>query len=281
MVDSTYKSLSISRQCRLLGLNRSSYYLKPKAESELNLELLHLMDQHYLKHPDYGARRMYKWLKLDKGYHVSSNRIERLYYRVMGLRSLQPGPHTSKPNKSHKVYPYLLRHLSITQPNQVWAMDITFIPMAKGYLYLTAIIDLYSRYVLHWSVSNSMDALWCTQVFEQAVDMYQAPEIINTDQGSQFTSNCFTQAVKKAGSKLSMDGKGRAIDNVFIERLWRTVKYEHIKLYSPENGTELAKGLNRYFKYYNHKRRHSSIDDKPPAYPYFSFIRPLKNLKVA
>lgn len=270
MVDKAENTISVSRQCELLALNRSSFYYQARGETPLNLELMRLMDEHYLEHPDKGALQMFKWLTRKKGYKVSKNRIERLYYRVMGLRSLQPGPHTSKRCKDHKVYPYLLRDLTINRPNHVWATDITFIPMAKGFLYLTAIIDIYSRYVVHWSISNTMEAEWCEQVFNEAVEMYGCPEIINTDQGSQYTSDAFTGAVLKKGVKLSMDGKGRATDNAFIERLWRSVKYEKVYLNPPQNGTHLNKMINEYFNYYNSERSHSSIADYYPEEIYFS-----------
>ena len=195
---------------------------------------MRLMDEHYLDHPYKGANRMHIWLTRDKGYQVSKNRIERLYYKVMGLQAVMPGKHTSRRNKAHKVYPYLLCNLTVERPKQVWAMDITYIPMKKGFMYLTAIIDLYSRYIVNWSVSNSMDADWCTEVVQEAVEQHGKPEIINTDQGSQFTSEKFTTYVLSNNIKLSMDGKGRAIDNVFIERFWRDVKYEKIYLNPPK-----------------------------------------------
>lgn len=175
------------------------------------------MDEHYLHHPFKGARRMYVWLTKDKGYKVSKNRVERLYYKVMGLRAVMPGRHTSRRCRRHKVYPYLLRNLEVTRPNQVWATDITYIPMANGYMYLVAIIDLYSRYVVNWSVSNSMDAIWCKETLEAAIEEHGNPEIINTDQGSQFTAEEFAGYVLSQEIKLSMDGKGRAKDNAFIE----------------------------------------------------------------
>ncbi|MEO0583476.1 MAG: IS3 family transposase [Bacteroidota bacterium] len=265
MVDRLDSTLSISGQCRLLGLHRSGLYYKPRGENELNLELMRMMDEHYLDHPYKGAYRMYIWLTKDQGYEVSRNRIERLYYRVMGLKSLLPGPHTSKRCKDHAVYPYLLRGLEITYPNQVWATDITYIPMLKGYLYLTAFIDLFSRYVLNWSLSNTMDAQWCVDTLDEAIALHGKPEIINTDQGSQYTSELFTDfVVKEQKIKLSMDGKGRATDNAFIERLWRSVKYEHIYIRPHDNGTDLFHGLNFYFAYYNQKRRHQSINDEYP-----------------
>jgi len=185
-------------------------YYKPKGESNLNLELMRQMDEHYLHHPYKGAKRMHVWLTKDKGYGVSKKRIERLYYRIMGLRAVMPGRHTSKRCKDHKVYPYLLRNLKIGRPNQVWATDITYIPMQKGFMYLVAIIDLYSRYVVNWSVSNSMDAEWCKQVLQEAVEQYGKPDIINTDQAGQFTSEVFSEYVLSQQIALSMDGKGRA-----------------------------------------------------------------------
>lgn len=281
LIDKAESNLSISRQCELLQLNRSSFYYRPNGESELNLELMRQMDEHYLEHPYKGAGQMYKWLTLKKGYDVSINRIERLYYRVMGLRSVQPGPHTSKRCKEHKVYPYLLRDLKVRRPNHVWATDITYIPMAKGFLYLTAIIDVYSRYVVHWSVSNSMDAEWCGQVFNEATEMYGCPEIINTDQGSQYTSDAFTDAVLSKGVKLSMDGKGRATDNAYIERLWRTVKYEKVYLNPPKDGIHLNKMMNEYFNYYNMERTHSRIEDHHPEEVYFSTKQKLDHATAA
>jgi len=270
LIDKANKKLSISRQCELLALNRSSVYYRPNGESDLNLELMRLMDEHYLDHPYKGAEQVHKWLIRSKGYLVSKNRIDRLYYRVMGLRSIQPGPHTSKRCKAHKVYPYLLRDLSANRPNHVWATDITYIPMAKGFLYLTAIIDVYSRYVIHWSISNTMEAEWCAEVFNEATEMYGHPEIINTDQGSQYTAEVFTNAVLSKGVKLSMDGKGRATDNAFIERLWRSVKYEKVYINPPKDGMHLNKMINDYFCYYNSERSHSSIEDNYPEEIYLS-----------
>lgn len=265
MVDRSYSGLSITRQCRLLGIHRSGLYYRPCGASELNLELMRLIDEHYLDHPYKGAYRMHVWLTRDRGYQVSRNRVERLYYQIMGLQSLLPGPHTSKRCKDHAVYPYLLRGLDIQYPNQVWATDITYIPMRKGYLYLTAFIDLYSRYVLSWSLSNTMDTQWCVETLEQAIALHGKPQILNTDQGSQYTSDRFTDfVVKDQKIKLSMDGKGRATDNAFIERLWRSVKYEHIYIRPHEDGTDLFHGLEYYFDYYNHKRRHQSINDEFP-----------------
>ena len=201
----------------------------------------------------------------DMGYKVNQKRIGRLYYKIMGLQAIMPGKHTSRRCKDHKVYPYLLRNLSVEGSNQVWAMDITYIPMKKGFMYLTAIIDLYSRYVVGWSVSNTMEAQWCKEVLETAIDIHGRPNIVNTDQGSQFTSEVFVNAVLSKEIKLSMDGKGRAIDNAFIERLWRSVKYESVYLNPPATGLDLYKQLDYYFGYYNNQRRHQGIDNQIPA----------------
>lgn len=264
MISKGHSKLSISKQSKLLGVHRSGLYYKPKGESNLNLELMRLMDEHYTHHCFKGAERMYTWLTMDKGYRVNHKRIERLYYDVMGLRAVMPGRHTSKRNKAHKIYPYLLRNLKVERSNQVWATDITYIPMQKGFMYLTAIIDLHSRYVLNWSVSNTMDAQWCADVLEQAIALHGKPEIVNTDQGSQFTSEVFTDTVLSKDIKLSMDGKGRAIDNVFIERLWRSIKYESIYLNPPNSGIDLHKQCEWYFNYYNNERRHQGIDNQIP-----------------
>ena len=261
--------LSMKKQCNLLSIHRSGIYYQPKGESDLNLELMRQMDEHYLYHPFKGAKRMHTWLTMDKGYQVSRNRIERLYYQVMGLRAVMPGVHTSRRHKAHKTYPYLLRNLSITRPNQVWATDITYIPMKKGYMYLMAIIDLYSRYVVNWSVSNTMDAEWCKQTLQEAIEVHGKPEIINTDQGSQFTSDVFSKYVLKQEIRLSMDGKGRAIDNAFIERLWRSVKYEKLYLNPPKDGIDLYLLLAEYFNYYNVERRHTGIEDMKPEQLYY------------
>lgn len=265
MIECQHKSLSLSSQCNLLGLSRSSYYYEPKPESDLNLELMRLMDEHYLDYPFKGARRMYVWLTKDKGYQVSINRVERLYYKVMGLRSVLPGPHTSKPSKGHKIYPYLLRGMKISYPNQVWATDITYIPMLRGYMYLVAIIDLFSRFVVAWNLSNTMESNWCQETLNQAVLIHQKPEIINTDQGSQFTAKNYSDfVIDELKIKLSMDGKGRATDNAFIERLWRSIKYEKIYLNPVSDGLSLYQMLQEYFQYYNFERRHQSIDDRFP-----------------
>jgi len=268
MISKGHSKLSILKQCNLLQIHRSGLYYKPLGESKLNLELMRLMDQHYTDYPFKGANRMHTWLTMDMGFKVNSKRIERLYYKVMGLRAIMPGRHTTKRRKDHKVYPYLLRNLTVKRSNQVWGMDITYIPMQKGFMYLVAIIDLHSRYVLNWSVSNTMEAVWCKEALEEAVALHGKPEIINTDQGSQFTSEIFTDYVLSNDIRLSMDGKGRAIDNVFIERLWRSVKYENIYLNPPNTGTDLYQQLNQYFHFYNYERRHQGIENQIPVNRY-------------
>lgn len=260
--------MSISRQCEAFSISRSGIYYKPKGECKLNLVLMKMMDEEYLKHPFMGAKRMHTWLTRDKKYKVNKKRIERLYYKTMGLRALMPGVHTTKKNKAHKIYPYLLRHLKIERSNQVWATDITYIPMQSGFMYLVAVIDLYSRKIMSWSLSNTMDAEWCKETMEEAISIHGKPEIINTDQGSQYTSEIFTNLVLSNKIKLSMDGKGRAIDNVFIERFWRSVKYESIYLNPPNDGFVLFEQLKEYMEYYNNERRHQGIENEIPNEKY-------------
>jgi putative transposase len=267
--------LSVSRQCELLEVPRSGLYYRPVGESSYNLELMRVIDEQYLKWPWYGVPRMTTWLRKDKGHKVNHKRIERLY-RLMGLQAMGPKPNTSKPGKGHKKYPYLLKNLKVERPNQVWAMDITYIPVQGGYLYLCAIIDLYSRFVMGWSLSNTMAAEWCRQTLEAAIDEHGGPEILNTDQGSQFTSDEFTGFVldkEKRDIKLSMDGKGRAIDNIFIERLWRSLKYEHVYLFPASDGVECYEGIKTWFRYYNHERRHQSLQDEIPGEVYRQTIK--------
>lgn len=263
-VDKANSSLSIVRQCELLEIHRSGLYYTPVGETAFNLELMELIDKHFMECPWEGALRVTDWLRMDMGYKVNHKRIERLF-KLMGLQTMGPRPNTSKPCKNHHVYPYLLRNLNAAHPNHVWAMDITYIPVKGGYLYLCAVIDLYSRYVVNWSLNNTMEASWCKAVLEEAVATHGKPEIVNTDQGSQFTSEEFANYVTgELQIKLSMDGKGRAIDNIFIERLWRSVKYEHVYLFPAEDGIECYQGLKQYFDYYNKERRHQSLDRERP-----------------
>lgn len=261
--------LSVRRQTQLLAVPRGRHYYEPVAETALNLQLLRLMDEHYLDHPYKGPRRMQSWLAREQGLDVNLKRINRLYYGVLGLQSMLPGPHTSRPAPGHKVYPYLLRGLAIERPNQVWQTDITYIGMQRGYLYLTAWIDVYSRFVLNWSLSNTMTASWCAETYAETVDRWGHPEIVNTDQGAQYTAERFTEGVlSNAQTRLSMDGRGRATDNAFIERLWRTVKYEYIYLHDHVDGLALAKGLQTYFDFYNWARDHSALEPSLPSQHY-------------
>lgn len=266
MVEREDSSLSIKRQCELLNIHRSGLYYSPNEESVENLALMRLMDEQYLKTPFYGCRKLTAWLE-QKEYKINHKRVKRLM-KLIGWQTIYREPNTSKPAKAHKTYPYLLKNVAINRMNQVWAMDITYIPMRKGFMYLCAIIDVYSRYVVNWSISNTMTAEWCREVVREAIDVYGKPEILNTDQGSQFTSEVFTELLKAHEIKISMDGKGRAIDNIFIERLWRSVKYENIYLYSYEDGVNLYKGLNEYFRFYNYERLHQSLDYKTPKVLY-------------
>ena len=266
MISKDHSKLSLTKQCNLLEIHRSGIYYKPSTESDLNLELMRLMDEHYIDHPFKGAPQMFKWLRLDKGYKVNHKRVERLYYDVMGLRATQPGRHTSKRNKEHKVYPYLLRDLTVERTNQVWQIDITYIPMEKGFMYMVAIIDVYSRYIVNWSVSNNMDKEWVCSCMDEAFRIHGRPEIVNTDQGSQFTSEKFTSLIlEDERTKLSMDGRGRATDNAYIERFWRSLKYEKVYLNPSEDGLDLYHKVSDYVEYYNGQRRHSKIEDQRPA----------------
>lgn len=261
------QGLSIARQCRLLSIKRSSWYYQATGETPLNLELMRLVDEQFLETPWYGARQMARHLRR-LGYCVSRKRIGRLM-RVMGLFPIYQRPNTSKPHPEHKIYPYLLRGMTIDTPNQVWCADVSYIPMRRGFLYLVAIMDWASRKVLSWRLSNTMEADFCVAALEDALARYGKPEIFNTDQGSQFTSFAFTSALKDAGIRISMDGKGRWMDNVMIERLWRSLKYECVYLNAYETGSELREGLSRWISFYNERRPHSSLDDKTPYEAYW------------
>lgn len=265
-MDPSHPDFSLRRQCELIGLNRASYYYQPAPESQLNLTLMRLIDEQYLRTPFYGYLKMTEYLRQTEPYPVNAKRVARLM-QLMGLQAVGPRPRTSQPHPEHKVYPYLLRGLEITRPNQVWSADITYIPMPRGFMYLVAILDWYSRYVLSWEVSNTLDSDFCRLALEQALQRGQ-PEIFNTDQGAQFTATAFTDRLAQAKIRISMDGKGRAFDNIFIERLWRTVKYEHIYLNEYATGLELVVGLARYFDFYNHERFHQSLDYHTPAQVY-------------
>lgn len=264
-MDSGESQLSISRQCELLGLPRSSYYYRGVEESEENLELMRLMDEEYLRHPFLGSRKLRQWL-CEQGHHVNRKRIQRLM-RLMGVEAVYPKRKTTVSALGHKVYPYLLRGVSITHVNQVWSTDITYVPLRYGFMYLTAVMDWHSRYVLSWRLSNSLEATFCVEALKDALSQ-GLPEIFNSDQGSQFTSEDFTSVLEDRGVSISMDGRGRALDNVFIERLWRTVKYEDIYLKAYETVDELYEGLCSYFLYYNLERSHQSLGYRTPAEVY-------------
>ena len=261
------QGLSIARQCRLLSIKRSSWYYQATGETPLNLELMRLVDEQFLETPWYGARQMARHLRR-LGYCVSRKRIGRLM-RVMGLVAIYQRPNTSKPHPEHKIYPYLLHGMTIDTPNQVWCADVSYIPMRRGFLYLVAIMDWASRKVLSWRLSNTMDADFCVAALEDALARYGRPEIFNTDQGSQFTSFAFINALKGANIRISMDGKGRWMDDVMIERLWRSLKYECVYLNAYETGSELREGLSRWISFYNERRPHSSLDDKTPFEAYW------------
>lgn len=249
LVEKDNRDLSIKRQCELLDVHRSGLYYRPCPEKERDHELMQLIDQRFLKTPYYGSRRMAGWLKR-QGYQVERKKVRNLMKR-MGLRAVRPKPRLSIPGDGHSVYPYLLRNLRITHPGQVWATDITYVPMEKGHMYLIAIMDLYSRYVVNWSLSNTLDSQWVRNVVEEAIDQHGAPEIMNSDQGAQFTSEPYLSLLKAHDVKISMDGKGRAIDNIFIERLWRSVKYEEIYARPAGDGLELYRNLKQYFWRFN------------------------------
>lgn len=261
-----HPELSIRRQCELIGLNRSTLYYPLAEASEEDLLLMRLIDQEYLRHPFYGSRRMAEWLRT-KGHRVNRKRVRRLMRR-MGLEAVYPKPRLSQQDGDHEVYPYLLRGLAIVRPNQVWSTDITYVPMVRGFMYLVAIMDWFSRYVVSWRLSNTLDTSFCLAALEEAFEL-AIPEIFNTDQGSQFTARAFTGRLKDAGVKISMDGCGRALDNVFVERLWRTVKYEDIYLRDYETVAQLEVGLTAYLEFYNHERLHQSLDYRTPAQVHF------------
>ena len=266
MID-TSEDLSVADQCDALDIARSSYYYEPVGESEQNLAILRVLDEWYLKTPYYGVKRLTQGL-LALDYLVNEKRVRRLM-RVQGWQTLYCEPRTTHIDPAAYKYPYLLRSLNVDRKNQVWAIDITYVPMKRGFMYLCAIIDLHTRYVVGWDISNSMTAEWCCQIVKDAIEKNGKPEILNSDQGSQFTSEVYTSLLKDSEIQISMDGKGRALDNIFIERLWRTVKYEHIYLHVYTDGHSLFKGLQEYFNFYNTERRHQSLDYKMPAEKYY------------
>ena len=267
MIDPTHAVISISRQCELIQLSRASYYRAasngPIIETSENLELMRLIDEEYTRHPFYGSRQLRNYLQR-QGYPVNRKRVQRLM-RLMSIMSVAPKPNTSKKGKAHKIYPYLLRDLAIVKPNQVWCTDLTYIRMHGGFVYLVAVMDWYSRKVLSWEVSNSMDDSFCVSALESAIRRYGAPGIFNTDQGSQFTGKAFIKVLQDNDIKISMDGKGCWVDNVFIERLWRSVKYEDVYLKEYPTVVALRRGLCEYFRFYNDERPHESLGKHTPS----------------
>jgi len=266
-VEPSSPDISILRQCELLGLPRSSYYYQPRGESPLNLKLMRLLDEQYTRTPFYGSPKMTLWLR-EQGHEINHKRVERLM-SVMGLQAIYPKPNTSKPHPENKIYPYLLRGVKIDHVDQVWSADITYIRMRAGFLYLTAVIDWFSRYVLSWQLSNTLESSFCVEALEAALKIKQ-PEIFNTDQGTQFTSEDFTGILKDGEIAISMDGRGRCLDNIFVERLWRTVKYEEVYLHDYQTPAEAYLGLKRYFEFYNTQRYHQALDYKTP-YEVYNF----------
>lgn len=266
--------IAVSKQCKLLAVTRSVVYDKKKRlqkdVGELDSILLQLLDEEYTRHPFYGTRRMTHYLR-GCGHAVNRKRVQRLMQKL-GLAGMAPGPNTSKAHPQHKIYPYLLRGVDVVRPNQVWSTDITYIRLPRGFVYLVAIIDWYSRKVLSWRLSNTMDASFCVDSLEEAIKGFGAPEIFNTDQGAQFTSESFTAVLLKNGIKISMDGRGRALDNIFVERLWRSVRYEEVYLKKHENMQDLMIGLTNYFMFYNKQRKHQSLSYRTPESVYRSGV---------
>ena len=266
MIRPEYSSLSVARQCRLLSISRSSYYHTGVGESAWNLALMAQIDRRFLETPFYGVRQM-AWHLRARGHRVNVKRVRRLM-RLMGLMPIYQRPRTSIPAKGHKIYPYLLRGVMIERPNQVWCADITYIPLARGFLYLVAIMDWSSRTVLAWRLSNTMDVQFCVDALDEALGRYGAPEIFNTDQGSQLTSWAWTQRLRDAGIRISMDGRGRFLDNIFIERLWRSLKYECVYLHAFSGGRDARNGIGKWVDFYNNFRPHSAHGGATPASVY-------------
>lgn len=268
MIEPDHPRLSVMKQCALLGLSRASYYRTPSSETKENLELMRIIDEEYTRHPFLGSRGMKKYFRREKGCRINRKRVQRLM-RLMGLASIAPQKRTSVPAPGHKIYPYLLRRMKIDRPNKVWCSDITYIRLKRGFVFLTAVMDWHSRYVLSWEVSVIIDESFCVSALERALRRHPGPEVFNTDQGSQYTGAAFTGVLKDHGVKISMDGKGRVTDNIMVERLWRTVKYEDVYIRDYHTVEELTAGLRQYFDYYNNARSHSSLGDLTPAEKYW------------
>jgi len=266
MIESKHKTITVSRQCDLIGISRASYYYESQRDDSYNQLIMNLIDEQFTKTPFYGVPRITESLRI-KGHTVNPKRVRRLM-RKMGLEAIYPKKKLSKPHPAHKKYPYLLRDVVIDHPDQVWGVDITYLRLQHGFIYLVAIIDWYSRYVLAWDISITMDAGFCTRTLEKAL-MISKPEIFNSDQGSQFTSADFTGILEREGIKISMDGRGRVFDNIFVERLWRTVKYEEVYLHNYLNVSDARRNINKYFLFYNTERIHESLGYKTPYEIYF------------
>lgn len=266
MIDREMGTMSVVQQCRLLALNRSTYYFQGRGESAANLALMRVIDEQFLATPTYGSREMRHHLR-HLGYRIGRQRVRRLM-RKMGLHALYQVPRTSLAHPEHTIYPYLLRDLAITRPNQVWSADITYIPMRHGFLYLVAVMDWYSRKVLSWRLSNTMDSSFCVEALKAALEKHGKPEIFNTDQGSQFTDTDFTGVLKATDVKISMDGKGRWMDNVMIERLWRSLKYECVYLNAFDDGVTARTGIGGWIEHYNTRRPHSAHAGQTPDEAY-------------
>jgi putative transposase len=266
MIEADHPRLSLARQCALVSISRSAFYYRPAGETPLNLALMRLIDEVFLETPWYGSRQMARHLRR-QGYTVGRKRVRRLMAR-MGLAAIYQQPRTTVPHPEHRIYPYLLRGLRIERPDQVWCSDITYIPMRRGFLYLVAVMDWATRKLLSWRLSNTLEAEFCIAALEEALARYGRPDIFNTDQGSQFTSPRFVEVLTKAGVRVSMDGRGRWMDNVFIERLWRSLKYECVYLHAFETGSELRAGLTRWIGYYNGQRPHSALAGRTPDEAY-------------
>ena len=284
MSEPNIPGLSVGKQLSLLSISRSSFYYEPKGESEMNLDLMRVIDKQFLETPFYGVRQM-TWHLRNEQHLVNEKRIRRLM-RLMGLMPIYQKPNTSKAAKGHKIYPYLLRGLRVDRPNQVWCADITYLPMRRGFLYLVAIMDWHTRKVLAWRISNTLEAGFCVDALNEAIHKFGPPDIMNTDQGSQFTSFAWTNRLRSANVRISMDGKGRFRPsrdiaarypagqgiNIFVERLWRSLKYECVYLHAWETGSEARDGVRKWIEFYNHKRPHSALGGKPPAVVYWQRI---------
>jgi putative transposase len=271
LVEIAHPQLSIARQCQLLSIARSSFYYQAQPVCDEELRVMRLIDQQYLETPFYGSRKMSVMLR-NQGDVVNRKRVQRLMQQ-MGLFAVYPQPKTSQPHPEHRIYPYLLRGVTVTEANQVWCTDITYLPMAKGHFYLVALMDWFSRKVLSWRISNSLEVDFCIEALEESLSIYQAPTIFNSDQGAQFTANAFTDCLKASGVQVSMDGRGRYHDNIFIERLWRSLKYELIYIKAFENGQELRQEVEHWFDWYNQVRPHQRLSYSTPNQVYYDSLK--------